>query len=110
MESFVDFDAAFTGVIADKGAHYNCGENVFQETSAGAASLRFTDAASAAWYAGGKWYDESTGRSKDPSNASKTLDAFKFTKMVWKKTTRVGFGVKGKWVVAWYCESQPTSN
>lgn len=110
MESFVDFDAAFTGVIADKGAFYNCGENVFQETSASSGGLRFTDAASEGWYAGNKYYDESTGRSTDPTNASKTAEAFKFTKMVWRKTTRVGFGVKGKWVVAWYCESQPASN
>jgi len=26
--------------------------------------------------------------------------------MVWKGTTKVGFGVKGKFVVAWYCEDK----
>jgi len=31
--------------------------------------------------------------------------------MVWKGTTKVGFGVKDKYVVAWYCEkkAEPTS-
>jgi uncharacterized protein YkwD len=29
-----------------------------------------------------------------------------FARVVWKATTKVGFGVKGKYVVAWYCEDQ----
>jgi hypothetical protein len=29
----------------------------------------------------------------------------KFTQMVWKDSTKVGFGIRGKWVVAWYCDS-----
>ena len=24
--------------------------------------------------------------------------------MVWKSTTKVAFGIKGKWVIAWYCD------
>jgi hypothetical protein len=31
-----------------------------------------------------------------------------FANLVWKSTTRVGFGVKGKWVVAWYCQTKAT--
>jgi hypothetical protein len=27
--------------------------------------------------------------------------------MVWKKTKKVGFGIKGKWVFAWYCDAKP---
>ena len=26
--------------------------------------------------------------------------------MVWKATTKVAFGVKDKWVIAWYCETK----
>jgi hypothetical protein len=30
--------------------------------------------------------------------------------MVWRSTTKVGFGVKGKWVIAWYCEVAGNTN
>lgn len=30
-----------------------------------------------------------------------------FAKVVWKATTKVGFGIKNNFVVAWYCEEQP---
>jgi hypothetical protein len=111
MDNFVDFDTSFAGRIADKGAFYNCGENVFQQQIPGqVAQLRFTDAASKAWYGGSANYNENTGESTQPGNDQATLEAFMFTKMVWKKTKRVGFGVRGKWVIAWYCESQPASN
>jgi len=26
-----------------------------------------------------------------------------FTQMIWNDNDKVGFGVKGKWVVAWFC-------
>jgi hypothetical protein len=29
-----------------------------------------------------------------------------FTQMVWKNTSKVGFGVRGKWVIAFYCEQK----
>ena len=30
----------------------------------------------------------------------------KFTQMVWKNTSKVGFGVKDSTVIAWYCASK----
>jgi hypothetical protein len=30
----------------------------------------------------------------------------RFTQMVWKNTSKVGFGVKGDTVIAWYCEAR----
>lgn len=30
--------------------------------------------------------------------------AEKFTNMIWKASTEVGFGIKGRFVIAWYCE------
>lgn len=72
--------------------------------------MRFTDAASEYWYAGNAWYNQDTGTSTVPTNGPLTARAFEFTKMVWKKTLKVGFGVKDKWVIAWYCDSQPKSN
>jgi hypothetical protein len=76
MDSFVDFDASFTGVIADKGAYSNCGENVFHQTTTSSTSLRFTDAASESWYSGNQWYNEDTGESNYPTNAQRTKEAF----------------------------------
>jgi uncharacterized protein YkwD len=29
-----------------------------------------------------------------------------FARLIWKSSTKVGFGQKGKYVVAWYCEVQ----
>lgn len=28
----------------------------------------------------------------------------KFTRMMWKSATKVGFGIRDDWVFAWYCE------
>jgi len=30
--------------------------------------------------------------------------------IIWKTTKKVGFGIKGKWVVAWYCDVAPLSS
>jgi hypothetical protein len=30
----------------------------------------------------------------------------RFTQMVWKNTSKVGFGVKGDTVIAWYCAAR----
>jgi hypothetical protein len=40
---------------------------------------------------------------QDVENQEFIDDAEKFTRMVWKATTEVGFGIRGRFVVAWYC-------
>jgi hypothetical protein len=30
-------------------------------------------------------------------------------RIIWKTTKKVGFGIKDKWVVAWYCDVRPLS-
>jgi hypothetical protein len=39
-------------------------------------------------------------------NPERMSQAANFAQMVWKGTSKVGFGVQGKYVVAWYCEDR----
>lgn len=31
-----------------------------------------------------------------------------FANIIWGATTKVGFGVRGRWVIAWYCNAKAT--
>jgi hypothetical protein len=84
------------------------------------ANLPLSDDATEAWYAGKQYYDfkghtynkklktliDKTTKTADETkkmNTQKTsCDAF--TRMVWKSTTTVAFGIKGRWVYARYCK------
>jgi len=37
------------------------------------------------------------------NDSTKNDKMLQFTQMVWKNTSKVGFGVRGKWVIAFYC-------
>lgn len=52
------------------------------------------------WYKGLSEYDFKTSDMKKGGDAAKMA---KFTQLIWKATSTVGFGVKGKYVVAWFC-------
>jgi hypothetical protein len=67
--------------------------------------LATTNAASEGWYKGETEYSYEKGTAKDATDVEKSAAARDFAQMVWKSTTKVGFGVKGKWVIAWYCDS-----
>jgi hypothetical protein len=43
---------------------------------------------------------------RDAEDRQFAEEAEAFTRMVWKATTEVGFGIKGRFVVAWYCEAE----
>lgn len=63
-----------------------------------------TNLASEDWYKNGRdKYNFATGAARSPADQPA---ANKFTEMLWKSSKTVGFGVKGKWVVAWYCDSR----
>jgi hypothetical protein len=88
------------------GAFAACGENIFIQTTASKVEdLASTNAASKAWYAGEAEYDIEKGSAKSPNDKDKSAAALRFTQMVWRGTSTVGFGVKDKWVIAWYCNS-----
>lgn len=112
MDNFKSFETDFNGVIR-KGRYGGCAENVYQLTSGSALTnsdnesyypdLLYTNRASKDWYESGEpKYTFGTGM---PNSEANRAAAEKFVKMLWRGTTKVGFGVKGKWVVAWYCES-----
>lgn len=99
----------FAGTIkdADKGSFSSCGESKFeQKVVAKVKDLLFKNDASEAWYKGESEYDYTKGEPKKKEDAEKKLFSENFTRMVWKKTTKVGFGIKGKYVIAWYCEAK----
>jgi uncharacterized protein YkwD len=84
---------------------------VYQAPSASAADVettRNTDIAVKTWYSGQQWYDYEAGAPRDTSDATKVFESNRFANVVWAATTKVGFGVKGKWVVAWYCDAKAT--
>jgi phage gp16-like protein len=101
----------FKGSITDKGSYASCGELVYEEKiSTKLKELEFKNTASMAWYAGEPKYDYSKGEPKSPKDKDAKAASDKFTQMVWKGTAKVGFGIKGKWVIAWYCDKGSTGN
>jgi hypothetical protein len=66
-------------------------------------NLAESDDAVNAWYAGASEYDAKVGAPKDPKNKEKKTLSDNYTTLVWKSSTRTGFGIKGKVVVAWIC-------
>lgn len=51
--------------------------------------------------------DKAPGLTAAETKEMKTqkVEADAFTRMVWKSTTRVAFGIKGRWVYARYCSN-----
>jgi len=68
------------------------------------------------WYAAKQYYDFPQGKAKKDDSlttavaAARKADVEAFTAMLWKKTTKVGFGAKGKWVVAHFCNARKTTD
>lgn len=88
------------------GAGKVCAENTF--TAKDDKAAKDTDAATDAWYKGKMMYNFKDGKAKAATkdNTEPKKDVDMFARVVWKATTKVGFGIKGKYVVAWYCEDQ----
>jgi hypothetical protein len=104
-------------------ARASCGDSHYEETDpAKLPTLPTTDVATAHWYGGKAFYDFKAGTYKPklkaliatPPTAATALKqmntqkdlADAFTRMVWKATTTVAFGIKGRWVYARYCSVQ----
>ena len=102
--------AAFktTGKIASRGIYSNCGESTYKRpsTSTATVAVEFSNEASLDWYSGQAEYDPTTGKQKATGDKTLWPKMMKFTQMVWKNTSKVGFGVKNDQVVAWYCEAK----
>lgn len=102
--------ATFTGVASQLTVPAECSMNIYTERhSTETASGRGHAASSATdnWYHSGEpYYDYATGQPKTAATAEQKVDALKFTRMMWKATKKVAFGIKGKHVVAWYCDAK----
>ena len=65
------------------------------------------DLATEYWYSqGDKNIDYRTGKPK-PGGNPRAVD--ELLHIIWKTTKKVGFGIKERWVVAWYCDVRPLS-
>jgi uncharacterized protein YkwD len=85
----------------------NCGENLFEQKDAGRVEgLADSDDAVDAWFAGQADYDFAKGEPASASDAAKKARSDAYTRMVWKGSTKVGFGIHGRFVVAWFCETE----
>lgn len=65
------------------------------------------------WYGGSKYWNIANGSptvANTDQQRAQFSQAQNFAQMLWKGTKTVGFGVKGKFVVAWYCDKAETSN
>lgn len=103
--------AAFAGVVTKTGAFSKCGQSLYTEPTGAAPAvlaLLGNTAATTDWYSGGAVnYDYSVGAVKSAGNAAKSA---LFTQLLWKDSISVGFGLKGKYVIAWYCPKGNTGD
>lgn len=99
--------AGFNGKIPNKGPYASCGESTYKQdktANPGADDVEYTNEASISWYAGESEYDSTAGKQVAGGASTGLLKMLAFTQMVWKNTSKVGFGVKGDTVIAWYCD------
>jgi glutaredoxin 2 len=95
------------------GSMSECGMDVYEyiagESTNNRIMLRTTDLAVNSWYEKKMWYDFKLGKPKVAKTDDKAMKEFKlaesneFTQMMWKASTSVLFGIKGKYAVAWFC-------
>jgi hypothetical protein len=65
------------------------------------------DFATEYWYVNGdNAIDYQTGKPKPGASQAAVNELLH---IIWKTTKKVGFGVKDRWVVAWYCDVRPLS-
>jgi hypothetical protein len=86
----------------------DCGETIYEHTVSKDADmwdLNNKNLAMKSWVENSKYYDFVTG---DADPKDKKAESDKFTQVVWKATEEVGFGIAGKYVVAWYCKAGNT--
>lgn len=84
-----------------------------ETNSAAVPNLDKSHAATDSWYSGQTYYDYAKGKytvGSSASQASQRKLAEAFTRMLWRGTQTVAFGIKGKHVAAWYCNPSGTTN
>ena len=107
---------AFTGLMPAEGtrpaAFRDCAESLYtlQDLTKLNLLVRGEDGADLAteyWYSqGDKNINWRTGK---PNPGGNPIAVNALLHIIWKTTKKVGFGIKDKWVVAWYCDVRPLS-
>jgi hypothetical protein len=107
---------SFSGLMPAEGARpaafRDCAESVYTLQDLTKVNLLVRgenglDLATEYWYSqGDKNIDYRTGRAI-PGGNPRAVDAL--LHIIWKTTKKVGFGIKDRWVVAWYCDVRPLS-
>lgn len=87
-----------------EGLFKDCGYNVFTDDNT--SKIVKENIATDAWYKNEDQYDYKTGKVKKGKDEAKMKE---YTQLMWKKSEKVGFGIKGKFVVAWYCPKGNTA-
>ena len=101
----------FTGEASITNIPQGCTMSFYTETNSGAVpNLEKSHAATDSWYGGNTHYDYANGKYKDSLTAAQKKLAQAFTRMIWKSTQTVAFGIKGQYVAAWYCNVSGTTN
>jgi len=115
IQKFMD-EESFNGVTPAESARpkafRDCAESIYtlqDLTKLGllAKGENGKDIATEFWYAqGDKNIDYTTGK---PYANGDQKAVNQLLHIIWKSTKKVGFGIKDKWVVAWYCDVRPLS-
>jgi hypothetical protein len=103
-------------IYADRDSDYSdCGQIVYVDArnpSEYDPRVATTDAAVESWYQGLEYYDFAQGKAVIDDDMTPEIKAERkraadaFTQLVWKGSTRIGLGIKGKWVIGWFCQSK----
>lgn len=84
-----------------------CNVNVHMHTDA--VEQHDGDYATEGWYKNSESYDYVTSKPKlvkGKEDEATKIKSDTYTQLIWKTSTKVGFGIKGKFVVAWYCDKK----
>lgn len=99
----------FDGTIQDLGPYSSCLQQTYVQdkiTYPNRDPVQFTNEASAEWYQGRSQYDPERGMQISTGSTPGYNLMLQYTQMVWKNTSKVGFGVKDAYVIAWYCDTK----
>jgi hypothetical protein len=115
IQKIMDEDS-FAGLMPAEGARpkafRDCAESVYTLQDLTKVNLLVRgenglDLATEYWYSqGDKNINYRTGK-PIPGGNPRAVDAL--LHIIWKTTKKVGFGIKDRWVVAWYCDVRPLS-
>jgi hypothetical protein len=115
IQKIMDEDS-FTGLMPAEGtrpkAFRDCAESLYTLQDDSKLNLLVRgenglDLATEYWYSqGDKNINYRTGK---PIPGGNPIAVNALLHIIWKTTKKVGFGIKDKWVVAWYCDVRPLS-